>query len=132
MLLFVFPNRSTCVIFSVLLSCTIFWFDVRIGRIVLFSGNNVIELSQSFLEVRRHLQMNLFIVIIPIQLNFHKFFPVKINGDIVIFFKRLYEVIQIIFVDVFDAEVVDHQDKLDWIVLCFHRPGTVWLWKYPS
>ncbi len=58
--------------------------------------------------------MNPFIVIILIQLNFHKFFPIKINGDIVIFFKRSYEVIQIIFVDVFDAEVVDHQDKLDW------------------
>ncbi len=46
-------------------------------------------------------------------LNFHEFFSIKINGDFVIFFKRADEVIQIIFVDVFNAKVIDHHDKLD-------------------
>ena len=67
--------------------------------------------------------MNLFIVIIPIQLDFHKFFPVDIDGDFVIFFKRADEVIQIIFADVFNAKVVNYQDKLDWLWFVLPQSG---------
>ena len=113
MLLLIFSNRSTRVIFGVLLLCTVFGFDVWIGGIMTVSWDDVIKLSQGFLKVRHHWQVDPFILIIPIQLNFHEFFPVKINVDVVIFFKRSDEVVQIIFV-LIASKVVNHQDKLDW------------------
>ena len=85
-----------------------------IGGIVTVGWDKVIELPQVFLKVRRHWQVDLFVVIVPIQLNFYEFFfAFEIDSIIVVVFERSDEVVQVIFVDIFDPKAVNHQEKLD-------------------
>ncbi len=61
--------------------------------------------------------MHLLVCVIPIELNFHQFFSVGVNFDVVIFLESVGQVVQVVLCKVFNAKVVDDQNKLRWTCL---------------
>ncbi len=90
-----------------------------------FGWDCMFVLLELFDDISRHQNVQSMAVIIPIQLGATVEAAITIFGEFILFIEAMYQMVDIVFVDVFHAKVVDHQGERRAVLRVFTVPAFV-------
>ena len=89
--------------FSILGLCVIIWLDVWVWLILRLAEVFVTEYSEGLCHIPQHQQVNLAVVIVPINIQTEVFFALPIDQYFVVLSENCQEVLCVLFSDIFYA-----------------------------
>ena len=93
--------------FIILIFCAILCLDVRVWPILRLTRVFVTEYSEGLCHIPQHQQVNLAVVIVPINIQTEVFFALPIDQYFVVLSENCQEVLCVLFSDIFYAKIID-------------------------
>ena len=108
---------------GILRCSSILYWRVWKGRILAFCWRVVIELAERLLDVSRHRQMDLLLLVVPVERDSDVPRARPVFRDVVMLFEDVHEMSGVLAAFVFDSKVIDHECELDWSRVVAPEPG---------
>ena len=92
-------------------------------RILLPRQFGMIELDEGLLDVVWHGEVDLSLVIVPIERDCDVSFALSVFHYLIVLIQNVHEISGVYAAFEFDAEVVDDESELDWSLLVYTEAG---------